>query len=211
MRALRHTRSACRLSRATSCSSLSARASAITASIASRREGSRFMDYAPSSLGQTATALGQMCSTASICVRSALECVDSTFPRLRPIALQLLPIRRAKSAWTWPFDLCPRQKFRLCSCLEHHLFHGLITRGQRVRFTCCERENLGGEERGGVDFACEVFQLFVLCAVFCAHLRATVDFVELLDRKSTRLNSSHVAISYAVFCLKKKNTKFSIV
>src|SRR5207249_9990831 len=27
------------------------------------------------------------------------------------------------------------------------------------------------------------------------------------DRKSTRLNSSHVSISYAVFCLKKKNTK----
>src|SRR5437660_5490281 len=26
-----------------------------------------------------------------------------------------------------------------------------------------------------------------------------------IDRKSTRLNSSHVAISYAVFCLKKKN------
>src|SRR5690606_40937988 len=27
------------------------------------------------------------------------------------------------------------------------------------------------------------------------------------DRKSTRLNSSHVKISYAVFCLKKKNKK----
>src|SRR5437868_9249639 len=27
-----------------------------------------------------------------------------------------------------------------------------------------------------------------------------------LDRKSTRLNSSHVSISYAVFCLKKKTT-----
>src|SRR5690606_41686447 len=27
------------------------------------------------------------------------------------------------------------------------------------------------------------------------------------DRKSTRLNSSHVKISYAVFCLKKKNTR----
>src|SRR5699024_11871719 len=27
------------------------------------------------------------------------------------------------------------------------------------------------------------------------------------DRKSTRLNSSHVSISYAVFCLKKKNNK----
>src|SRR5690348_18044988 len=28
-----------------------------------------------------------------------------------------------------------------------------------------------------------------------------------LDRKSTRLNSSHPSISYAVFCLKKKKTK----
>src|SRR3712207_8971187 len=27
-----------------------------------------------------------------------------------------------------------------------------------------------------------------------------------IDRKSTRLNSSHANISYAVFCLKKKNT-----
>src|SRR5690606_41349487 len=33
----------------------------------------------------------------------------------------------------------------------------------------------------------------------CKELRAG------LDRKSTRLNSSHVKISYAVFCLKKKN------
>src|SRR5207249_11336967 len=30
------------------------------------------------------------------------------------------------------------------------------------------------------------------------------------DRKSTRLNSSHVSISYAVFCLKKKNIKNQI-
>src|SRR3712207_8879846 len=29
----------------------------------------------------------------------------------------------------------------------------------------------------------------------------------ILDRKSTRLNSSHANISYAVFCLKKKNIK----
>src|SRR5438034_2721702 len=31
--------------------------------------------------------------------------------------------------------------------------------------------------------------------------------VALKDRKSTRLNSSHTVISYAVFCLKKKNRK----
>src|SRR5690554_7376554 len=30
----------------------------------------------------------------------------------------------------------------------------------------------------------------------------------LRDRKSTRLNSSHVRISYAVFCLKKKKNKY---
>src|SRR5438067_7603301 len=34
--------------------------------------------------------------------------------------------------------------------------------------------------------------------------RIDVTLEQLLDRKSTRLNSSHVSISYAVFCLKKK-------
>src|SRR5437870_8961318 len=42
--------------------------------------------------------------------------------------------------------------------------------------------------------------LYDLCEL--AHLFFHLDH---LDRKSTRLNSSHVAISYAVFCLKKKN------
>src|SRR3712207_8841651 len=32
-------------------------------------------------------------------------------------------------------------------------------------------------------------------------------FAVILDRKSTRLNSSHANISYAVFCLKKKNKR----
>src|SRR5438045_8688592 len=44
---------------------------------------------------------------------------------------------------------------------------------------------------------------------------ADVGFIDLdnraratqLDRKSTRLNSSHLGISYAVFCLKKKKNK----
>src|SRR5258707_15776540 len=39
-----------------------------------------------------------------------------------------------------------------------------------------------------------------------AHRRSrTVRILERLDRKSTRLNSSHANISYAVFCLKKKS------
>src|SRR5438045_5519227 len=37
--------------------------------------------------------------------------------------------------------------------------------------------------------------------------RARADGAAQADRKSTRLNSSHLGISYAVFCLKKKKTK----
>src|SRR2546426_4516675 len=37
--------------------------------------------------------------------------------------------------------------------------------------------------------------------------RAVVHHDARVDRKSTRLNSSHLVISYAVFCLKKKNIR----
>src|SRR5207249_9998303 len=36
-----------------------------------------------------------------------------------------------------------------------------------------------------------------------------VETVVTIDRKSTRLNSSHVSISYAVFCLKKKKQQLT--
>src|SRR6266850_5447037 len=37
------------------------------------------------------------------------------------------------------------------------------------------------------------------------HRERILDELPQVDRKSTRLNSSHLVISYAVFCLKKKN------
>src|SRR5438045_5592422 len=37
-----------------------------------------------------------------------------------------------------------------------------------------------------------------------AECRRVMDEIAEVDRKSTRLNSSHLGISYAVFCLKKK-------
>src|SRR5437773_11391105 len=40
------------------------------------------------------------------------------------------------------------------------------------------------------------------CTIFCE-----LDEKDHKDRKSTRLNSSHITISYAVFCLKKKKKK----
>src|SRR5258708_24276990 len=54
------------------------------------------------------------------------------------------------------------------------------------------------EERGGIGGACLTRNLFLIFS------RA------LQDRKSTRLNSSHQIISYAVFCLKKKNRRRTV-
>src|SRR3712207_6946171 len=48
------------------------------------------------------------------------------------------------------------------------------------------------------------------CQQEVAEFCETVADLSLLDRKSTRLNSSHANISYAVFCLKKKK-KHTIV
>src|SRR5256885_13142730 len=54
-------------------------------------------------------------------------------------------------------------------------------------------------------------------ALVFAHLRERDPVTPLgdarvqLDRKSTRLNSSHLVISYAVFCLKKKNHDTAVI
>src|SRR5690625_7056159 len=50
-----------------------------------------------------------------------------------------------------------------------------------------------------IAFACEPCPPMLWSDIGCV-----VEQCHELDRKSTRLNSSHVAISYAVFCLKKK-------
>src|SRR3712207_8274326 len=46
----------------------------------------------------------------------------------------------------------------------------------------------------------------LLSSHLLAEIQQVCDRVTILDRKSTRLNSSHANISYAVFCLKKKRT-----
>src|SRR5690625_6527158 len=48
------------------------------------------------------------------------------------------------------------------------------------------------------------FELLFWDQAFFLELSSYLNQNKIADRKSTRLNSSHVAISYAVFCLKKK-------
>src|SRR3712207_8467879 len=51
------------------------------------------------------------------------------------------------------------------------------------------------------------FRIQPTYALYYKNLIETYVAAGRLDRKSTRLNSSHANISYAVFCLKKKKTK----
>src|SRR5947199_6841663 len=57
-----------------------------------------------------------------------------------------------------------------------------------------------------VTVAAELSQLFRVKKPFTfpENERSHVPALKPIDRKSTRLNSSHLGISYAVFCLKKK-------
>src|SRR2546421_8840747 len=50
-------------------------------------------------------------------------------------------------------------------------------------------------------------ELFHQANQFLPHLKAQSEAAIMKDRKSTRLNSSHDQISYAVFCLKKKKKR----
>src|SRR5687768_18124227 len=74
--------------------------------------------------------------------------------------------------------------------------HGKVVSALRGRCANCEccRQQAVAHGRGGV--------FRVECR--CAGQAACHDSRRVVDRKSTRLNSSHGYISYAVFCLKKK-------
>src|SRR5688572_32517935 len=67
-------------------------------------------------------------------------------------------------------------------------------------YTTLFRSQSAGGERGGAARARAARHA-------CRYLRFRPDAGKREDRKSTRLNSSHSQISYAVFCLKKKKHK----
>src|SRR5690554_4407566 len=85
--------------------------------------------------------------------------------------------------------------------------------GDKALSQCCENTvvQISHERTQALPVGCTLRQLgFGLLQGSCKpiHQRVIVSRPELWkdDRKSTRLNSSHVRISYAVFCLKKKRS-----
>src|SRR5256885_5687238 len=81
------------------------------------------------------------------------------------------------------------------------LFRSAADRPERYQLL---RDDLGGVENVEIEAVSEIL-VEELQPEFPFRIIAILDCVpKVADRKSTRLNSSHLVISYAVFCLKKK-------
>src|SRR5438045_6978122 len=92
---------------------------------------------------------------------------------------------------------CPVDSFSFyCSC-DHRDLHSFPTR----RSSDLERRD--HQPVAELSQVLQERELFVALGGVLGH-RARLESTS--DRKSTRLNSSHLGISYAVFCLKKKNS-----
>src|SRR3989454_7111152 len=71
----------------------------------------------------------------------------------------------------------------------------------QVKFRAASRTDITGSIEGKVRRMFEIADHVDECWIVNGNVKNRV------DRKSTRLNSSHLVISYAVFCLKKKKKK----
>src|SRR5690625_7001590 len=90
--------------------------------------------------------------------------------------------------------------------LRKNLIYTAITRSQNSLIICGEKDAFfKGVETTETNLRYTSLKEQLQFKLSEEETMPTTDSEELSDRKSTRLNSSHVAISYAVFCLKKKN------
>src|SRR5438477_9617977 len=104
--------------------------------------------------------------------------------------------------------MCAYFYFHCCGCHLH--LHSFPTR---------RSSDLVAREMSGASVAPTIEPVAKITAEFapvsaCAAANSAVIFATgsiVGDRKSTRLNSSHMSISYAVFCLKKKNNQLAAV
>src|SRR5690554_6578834 len=114
------------------------------------------------------------------------------------ITITILKVMGTWNAFIWP-DLVADHKFKL------------VTTWLRSPFTDSTFEVQ--RPLTNLQMAATVIvtlPLFLLFVIFRKYIMSGVSRSGVKDRKSTRLNSSHVRISYAVFCLKKKKKKTKI-
>src|SRR5699024_11554022 len=80
---------------------------------------------------------------------------------------------------------------------------GIVEGSSVMGLTEAEYAALSPEEQADRRWKVEEKFLAAGASAVLRNLSELPAYLEGLDRKSTRLNSSHVSISYAVFCLKK--------
>src|SRR5690606_41972064 len=105
----------------------------------------------------------------------------------------------------------PRHNTILYSCINHKFYSLAVLRHSFTSVFCCFIPPSPICYTLSLHDALPILQTSFLTPPFgfaLFYLRGVAQ-VKQGDRKSTRLNSSHVKISYAVFCLKKKNIEKS--
>src|SRR5437899_6019124 len=108
--------------------------------------------------------------------------------------------RVISSAWCWARKSAPpsaRRNFKFCAETQRRMTTIATTKDAMAQAKT-------RMEKAVEDFRKELAALRTgrASVALLDHIR--VDYHGTPDRKSTRLNSSHLGISYAVFCLKKK-------
>src|SRR5438876_7233667 len=82
-----------------------------------------------------------------------------------------------------------------------HELYGLTSQARRAAFSVVANIAEGSAKRGGPEFR----RYLDVALGSITELEVALLLARDRDRKSTRLNSSHPSISYAVFCLQKNN------
>src|SRR5437667_2218085 len=121
---------------------------------------------------------------------------------LRGISNGELFDRGARIRETEWFSLVPRS----AAASAHHGLHGVYCAASGRGTRCAEVARCYGllETTCGAGLRVSSWALTFWICPACS-------FAVAADRKSTRLNSSHITISYAVFCLKKKTTNNALM
>src|SRR3712207_7717985 len=87
------------------------------------------------------------------------------------------------------------------------LFRSALVAQRRIELVTSTGDRISRRTLGG---SIKWEEIAGICRTAVIHLGAE-ELTEWADRKSTRLNSSHANISYAVFCLKKKKKIHNIL